>query len=337
MVDYTIYQLDESNLTISGGQQLDGVTQGDGSHLEGETITINAANWTGINITDNDTSFGDSDTSQTLNGAQTIDGTTYASGTVVEAEYSLTVTDGTNTWTLVGFNVNNSSPAYGTIEGIAVIGGPGGFPPVGVPLTVTAAQEGPNYLASDYATPICFTSGTLIRTPSGERPIETLAVGDLVLTEANGPQPIRWIGMREVPATGKFAPICIKANTYNNKRDLLISPEHRIVIDDWRCEVFFHQPHVLVAAKHLLNGTTVSAREGGFVTYIHLMFDDHQIIWAEGAQTESLHPGIVALSSLAPAARKEVLSLFPQLEHGATLPLAAYALKRYEIPLIVRP
>jgi hypothetical protein len=76
MADYDIWVLGESQVTISGGGQLDGVTQGDGSHLVGRTITLNTRNWSAVAVTDNDSNFEDSDNSgQRLDGAQTIDGT----------------------------------------------------------------------------------------------------------------------------------------------------------------------------------------------------------------------------------------------------------------------
>jgi hypothetical protein len=167
--DYSIFVLGESQISISGGGQLDGVTQGDGSHLTGLTITLNSSAWVPIEISDNDPDFQDNDNSQRLFGAQSIDGTTYANNTVVEAEYGITLTDGTNTWQLVGFNVNNSSPSYGTVEGLAFIGGPGGFPPVGVALTVGGTFEGPVFAVDEYATPICVVAGTMVETPQGGR------------------------------------------------------------------------------------------------------------------------------------------------------------------------
>lgn len=337
MADYTIYQLGESDLTISGGQQLDGVSQGDGTHLVGETITFNTSDWTGIDITDNDSAFEDSDTSQTLNGAQVIDGVRFADGTVVEAEYQLTVTDGTDTWTLIGFNANNSSPAYATVEGIAVVGGVGGFPPVGVPLTVTSSSEGPSYAGqTEYATPICFTTGTRIATPQGERTVEALRPGDLVETLTHGAQPVRWVGMRQVAAEGAFAPVLFHAGgPFGNRHDLKVSQRHRMLIADWRSEYYFGCDQVLASALHLVNGRDITLAPGGLVTYVHLLFDDHEVIRAEGAWSESLHPGRVALRMLDGAARAEVLALFPELAlDSCPRPLAAQELRRHEARLV---
>ncbi len=311
-MDYDIYILDESDLTIVGGV-LDGVNQGDGSHLNGATITLNSGAWRAISITDNDGNFQDSDSSQQLNGAQAIDGTTYADGSMVEAEYGLELSDGTNTWTVVGFNVNNSSPSYATVEGLAFVGGPGGFPPVGVPLTVTRTFEGPNFAASSYATPICFASGTQIATPTGLRLVEDIAVGDLVLTDANGPQPVRWRAQRALPATGRLAPILFLAHAIGNTRVLRVSPQHRMQISDWRAQLWFGADAVLVPAKDLVNGETILRDEGGTVCYHHLMFDTHEIIFAEGVATESFHPGAAGLSTLEQAAREELFAIFPEL------------------------
>lgn len=108
MARFSIFMLGESQISISGGAQLDGVTQGDGSHLVGQTITLNSNAWNEVNIRDNDRNFSDNDSIQRLDGAQDIDGTTYANNTRVEAEYGLTLTDGVNYWQVVGFNVNNS-------------------------------------------------------------------------------------------------------------------------------------------------------------------------------------------------------------------------------------
>lgn len=313
MPDYDIFVLDESDITISGGAVLDGVTQGNGSHLNGAQITLNNNDWTAISITDNDPNFQDSDGSQRLNGAQEIDGTTYADNTVVEAEYGIVVSDGTNSWTLVGFNVNNSSPAFGTVEGLAFIGGPGGFPPIGVPLTVTSTFEGPNFAATDYATPICLTAGTMILTLHGERPAEEIEIGDMVLTRDAGPQPVRWIGSRTVAALAGFAPVEIAKGVLGNERSLMVSQQHRVLLDDWRAQLISGEKDVLVPAIHLVNSHSIRLRPGGTVTYVHFLFDTHQVIQTNGIWTESLLPGAHAVDALLPAARKELTSLFPEL------------------------
>ena len=336
--DYDIYVLDESAISISGGEQLDGVTQGDGSHLDGLTITLNSAAWQPVAITDDDADFQDNDSGQTLNGPATIDGTTYSSGTSVEAEFGIVVSDGTNSWTLVGFNVSTGSPSYATIEGLAFIGGPGGFPPVGVPLTVTSTFEGPAFASSEYATPICLVAGTLVDTASGRVPIETVRPGDLVLTRDNGMQIVNWAGQRRVNALGSFAPVCVAEGTLGNDRALRVSQQHRILLEGWRAELICGQDSVLVPALHLLNDSTIRLAPGGSVTYVHLLFDGHEVIHTNGCWTESLYPGDNALASLLPAARAELLALFPSLAEGwaAYGPLSHPLMSRREAALAAR-
>ena len=316
MPDYSIYVLPEGNITFSGGQ-LDGVTQGDGSHLVGETLTLDAPNWSPVDVTDSDSTFADNDPSAVLDGPATIDGTTFSSGTPVEAEYSLTLSDGTNTWTAVAFNITDSNPAYATVEGLAFIGPPGGFPPTGVPLEVTAAQEGPSFAQSAYATPICFAAGTAIATPDGTVPVEAIRPGQLVQTMNAGPQAVRWTGQRRVEARGRFAPVRFDAGAIGNARPLLVSRQHRMLVAGWRAELHFGSAAVLVPAARFIGHPGVRVAAGGLVHYVHLLFDCHQIVFAEGVPSESLHPGAQALSALDARARGEVLALFPELETDA--------------------
>lgn len=322
---YSIYVLNETDMTISGGAILDGVTQGTGVHLVGRTITLNSNDWYPVAINDNDANFQDNDTgTQRLNGAQTINGTSYANNTGVEAEYGLTLTDGVNTWTVVGFNVTNSTPAYATIEALAFIGGPGGFPPRNFPLTVVSNFEGPNFNSATYATPICFAAGTLIETATGPCPVEQIGVGTLVLTAQDGLQPVRWRSSRQFPAWGKFAPVLFQTGAIGNTRPLRLSPQHRIRVSDWRSELWLGQDNVLVPALHFVNGRDVVIDHGGIVDYHHLMFDTHQVIFSEGVATESFHPGEVGLGSLDAATRDEIFAIFPELElqlgcYGATV------------------
>lgn len=103
---------------------------------------------------------------------------------------------------------------------------------------------------------VCFARGTRIRTMNGETPIEELRIGDLVMTQDNGLQPIRWIASRTVPGHSAMAPVRFEPGAIGNRRPLVLSPQHRVLIADWKAELFFGEPEVLTAAVHLVNGTT---------------------------------------------------------------------------------
>jgi hypothetical protein len=183
----------------------------------------------------------------------------------------------------------------------------------------------------------CFVAGTMIATPDGERPAETLVPGDLVLTQDDGPQPLRWIGTREVAATGDFAPIHIRANTFGMHRDLLVSPLHRVLIRDNLAELLFGEAEVLIAARDLVNDRSVRRRAGGEVTYVHLLFDRHQVVFSEGLETESFLPGPQTTKSFEREIVDEICAIFPEIDpetgQGYS-PAARRTLKRYEADLL---
>ncbi|WP_338001342.1 Hint domain-containing protein [Frigidibacter sp. ROC022] len=136
---------------------------------------------------------------------------------------------------------------------------------------------------------VSFALGTHITMANGlQKRIETLSVGDRVLTRDNGPRAIRWIGRQTVRATGTFAPILIAKGALNNSGDLMLSPNHRLFIYQRRDRIRAGRPEVLVRAGHLVNGDTVVQSDGGFVDYFQLLFDQHEIIYAEGIAAESL-------------------------------------------------
>jgi hypothetical protein len=136
---------------------------------------------------------------------------------------------------------------------------------------------------------VSFTRGTHIALATGEqRLIEDLKVGDKVLTRDDGTQAIRWIGESTVRAVGEFAPICVRAGTLNNENDLIISPDHRLFIYQRTDEMGAGRSELLVKARHLVNGDSVVVQDGGFVDYFQLLFDSHQIIYAEGIAAESM-------------------------------------------------
>lgn len=136
---------------------------------------------------------------------------------------------------------------------------------------------------------VSFTRGTRITMASGQQClIEDLNVGDKVLSRDDGPQVVRWVGQTTMRAVGDFAPILITKGTLNNENDLIVSPNHRLFIYQRIDEIGAGRSEVLVKAKHLVNNDTVTRVEGGFVDYFQLLFDDHQIIFAEGIAAESL-------------------------------------------------
>ncbi|EET49218.1 type I secretion target repeat protein [Thalassobium sp. R2A62] len=168
----------------------------------------------------------------------------------------------------------------------------------------------------DFQSFVCFTRGTLIKTDQGERPIEELAAGDMVLTMDHGYQPTRWIGSSKRAATGDLAPILIRKGALGNDRDLRVSPQHRMLLQGWQAEMLFGELEVLATAKSLLNDQTILRDEGGEVEYFHMLFDTHEIIYAEGCPSESFHPGQQGWKALDQATRDEILTLFPQLADG---------------------
>lgn len=169
----------------------------------------------------------------------------------------------------------------------------------------------------------CFTLGTLIITERGKIAIEDLQVGDRVWTLDNGLQPIAWMGRATVPATGPLAPILIRKGAMDNARDLLVSPQHRMMLDGWRVEMHCGADEVLAPAKSLTNDHSIRRVIGGYVTYVHIAFEAHEIVMAEGIPSESFFPGTEAINALDQTARDEILSLFPEWRCPAHRPVAA--------------
>ena len=177
-------------------------------------------------------------------------------------------------------------------------------------------------------TVVCFAEGTLIETQVGPRPIEALRPGDMVLTLDAGYQPLRWSGRTEVPAEGKLAPIVIEAGVLKNETDLVVSPQHAILLDDWRAELFYGEKDVLVRAVDLLGQAGVSRRTGGRIAYHHILFDAHHLVNVGGQWCESLYPGDMTLQTVNEAASEEIQSLFPDLKGYG--PKAARCLRQFE-------
>lgn len=186
---------------------------------------------------------------------------------------------------------------------------------------------------------ICFTPGTMILTPFGERAIETLCPGDLVITSDHGPQPIRWLGSTVVPGLDNIAPITIEPGVLDGAtRRLQVSPQHRFLFTGYKAELLFGTSEVFVAAKHLLNGVEVRQDACAKVTYLHLMLDRHEVIYANGTATESFFAGDAGVSSISEPSRDEMFAIFPKIRSdlGSYGNTARICLEAHESRLLIK-
>lgn len=199
-------------------------------------------------------------------------------------------------------------------------------PPADTDLWVVDATIGPDAIAVQPTTPngtICFTPGTRIATPNGPCLVEELQEGDRISTRDSGSQPIEWIGSRRVTGARMHAmphlrPIRLRAHVMGQDEpdaDLLVSPDHRVLLRGAMANALFNTDEVLVAAKDLVNDRTVTVdhalRE---VTYIHLLLPAHQIVWANGLETESFHPAFASLQDLSSEQHQQLHDRLPDLK-----------------------
>ncbi|MGC1497994.1 MAG: Hint domain-containing protein [Sulfitobacter sp.] len=169
---------------------------------------------------------------------------------------------------------------------------------------------------------ICFTPGTRIATKRGEVPVQQLKVDDQVVTRDNGVQPLRWVGRRnlhraDLAKMPAYFPIMIRADALGKgmpQRDMMVSPNHRMLISSELAEVMFGEREVLVAAKHLTGLDGVEILPTPKVSYIHLLFDNHEVILADGCWTESFQPGEHSMAGIQSEQRQEIVTLFPELD-----------------------
>ncbi|MCP5000789.1 MAG: type I secretion protein, partial [Hyphomicrobiales bacterium] len=276
--------------SISGGDGGDTLTGGDGAdEIDG-----------GIGDDIISAGAGDSVSGDSGDDTFTIDGTQTGTGdiTIVGGETGETGGDTLDFNGLLDWGslvITNPDDGAGGLSGTALL------------------QDGTLVTFSEIENIICFARGTSILTGLGERRIEDLQPGDQVVTYDNGLQQIRWIGSRRVPATGNLAPIVIRKGVLGNKQDLIVSPQHRMLLCGPQAELLFGEPEILIPAKHLLNWDGVFRAEGGEIEYFHMLFDKHEVVWAEGALSESFHPGEEAMDAINKDAREEILMLFPEL------------------------
>lgn len=169
---------------------------------------------------------------------------------------------------------------------------------------------------------ICFTPGTFLDTPDGPRLIQTLRQGDRVLTRDNGAQELLWTGHRRMSGARLHAmphlrPIRFRRDALGLDRpdlDLLVSPQHRMLVKGAAARALFNTEEVPVAAENLINDHSITVEYGlREVTYVHVLLGQHNVIWANGLETESFHPANAALDSIDVAQREGLLDIFPAL------------------------
>ena len=189
---------------------------------------------------------------------------------------------------------------------------------------------------------VCFTAGSLIDTEFGPRRIEELEIGDLIRTMDNGLLPLRWIGHRVVSTQEQvehpeLCPIEIDKEALGPQTPIRItrvSPQHRLLVSNELTHALFANTHMLCPAVSLVGQTGIRQCEPGKqVEYIHILFDQHEVVFVDGQPSESFYPNEKGLAALSPLARKEIFALFPDIE-SATLPLAYPVMNPAEAALL---
>lgn len=311
---------DEGNYLVENAGSLGGTTFGSGAdplYKDLETLTLDNPN-SDAYIDSND------------NGAAGEDlifaGTASTLDSVIEYSVTITYNDGSTATTEMLILQDESGRLFlspyqeGRAENDVL--NDGGITSITLDSVVWADYEGIYADIEQDAFIVCFASGTLIETDTGPTDVAHLSVWDRVRTMDNGFQPIRWIAARRVRASGDFAPVRIAAGALGGglpMRDLRVSPQHRILIRSKIAQRMFHCPEVLVPAKKLLSlpGIEIDTSTR-FVTYWHFLCDRHEIVFSEGAATESLFTGLEAFKAVGPEARREISALFPGLPAGLT-------------------
>jgi hypothetical protein len=188
--------------------------------------------------------------------------------------------------------------------------------------TLLKVEEAPDDAGLSDLLCISFARGTMITLATGaQKPIEDLTPGDKVLTRDHGGQPIRWIGRATLKAVGPFAPVVITAGTLGNAGDLIVSQHHRMFLYQRERMAGLATSELLVQAKHLVDGERVFLREGGFVDFLSIVFDRHEIIYAEGVPAESLMVNDATVNRLPAELSADVKARFPglrQVQHFGT-------------------
>jgi hypothetical protein len=202
--------------------------------------------------------------------------------------------------------------------------------------TLSFTEQGPNNslgtILDNISLMVCFTSGTRILTPDGEVEVDDLAIGDLVTTLDGNPQAIRWIGSKKLSrldliANPKIRPVLVRSDALGPgmpRTNLLVSPQHRLLVRSKVAQRVFGDLEILVPAQKLTALPGVEVVENcEEVEYFHFALEEHSIVVADGAYTESLYIGPEALNMLSKEAIEELRFLFPDLLDETAFPTPA--------------
>lgn len=291
-----------------------------GAQAEGSptfTLTLkDGATPTLVFVNDDDAVFDEVDAGQTIADPLNLDGTSYAAGSSIHTSYDLI--NSTSGHKVSGVHFGTDGNSQGAVHGLVSTVE---FQP-GTAYTFnqerTSHQQNNQY--SQYTA--CFTPGTLIETDRGPRPIESLHPGDLIQTLDHGLQPLRLLPSRHIDAKElrqrpKLRPVRIRADSLAPgipNRDLLVSPQHRILSKSLIARRLFGKDEVLVAATALTRLPGVElADDIDEITYIHLVLDEHQVVLSEGLASESFYCGPNAIQALSDEALAEMHAIFPHM------------------------
>lgn len=181
--------------------------------------------------------------------------------------------------------------------------------------TLIAANEDPGPLRLAGMVTGAFARGTRIALQDGRQlPVEALEPGQQVITRDHGAQMLRWKGAVRLRATGGFAPVTILPGVMGNPAPLVVSPYHRLFLYRREARAVAGMAELLVQARHLVDDQQITRREGGIVEYFSLVFDRHEIIYAEGVPCESLLVCPDTLTRLPAPLAEELQHAFPGLE-----------------------
>ncbi|GAA6189247.1 Hint domain-containing protein [Litorivita sp. NS0012-18] len=307
---YTFGLIGYDDLVVSGPDPFGSGTTGNGSSVGATTFTLApGATWVQATLNDNEAFFEDADSGQDLASGITVNGKTFSAGQNVETEYSYVVRP-----------VGSTDPSEEVTIYIVEFGTSGEAIATDGPL-----HEGITYeiIAIDSNDPVvsysnlavCFTAGTRIATARGPALVEDLRAGDRVLTMDHGAQPLIWVGAQRASGQGATAPVRVPALALGNTRDLLLSPQHRVLRRMAGSRVQKGRAgECLTPVKSLSGAAGIGPAPCKEVVYYHLLLARHEVIFAEGAPVESMLPGPVALRALTPASRAQLLALCPDLE-----------------------